>query len=605
MTSSGSSDIQKFVQDALNGKIGRRDVLKKGAALGLSATALGLLLAACGGGAATGTPTAGGGTSTPAATSTATSGGGSATASATATTGATTSGRGNDTFIVAVVGDIDTFDPAFTVGSKPSQTTIQNTFDQLTQYQVVDKKLADGTPYKAVDTAQIIGMMSQSWEYGGTNNADMIFHLRDGLTFANGDPIDATVILEGYKRIYEAKGIAATLLSMGGSVKDASSFEAPDAKTFIIHMSKPNGLTAKCNVMHNEAILDPAEIKAHATASDVWATDYFKKTLGVGNGPYKLDSYKPGDSINLVRNDTYYLEKAKFNKVIMKIVPDASQRVLLIKSGDVDMIDVAPYKDLEGLKSDANIKVVSIPSTRNFYAGMNNTIPPFDKKEVRQAVSYAIPYKDLITQVMRGYAQESKSLVGAGMPTSDFSTWKYDTNPEKAKELLAAAGYPNGNGMPSVKLSVRIGAEEDGRTAILIQNALKNIGMNVQIENAAFAAFNEQEQGGKLQFFVDEWISWVNDPYYHMSWLASSKSPTNYVHYKNDRVDQIVDQFTLSPEGPDRDAASKEAQALIIEDAPYAFLYQPDFVVVTRADIDGYIYYNDQLTRFAPLFRKA
>lgn len=604
MNNSGSSDLQKLVQDALSGKIGRRDLLKKGAALGLSASALGILLAACGGGAATSTPTAGAETGTPAATSTATSGGSSATASATATSGSTSS-RGSDTFIVAVVGDIDTFDPAFTVGSKPSQTTIQNTFDQLTQYQVVDKQLADGTAYKAVDTAQIIGMMSQSWEYGGSNNADMIFHLRDGLTFANGDPIDASVILEGYKRIYEAKGIAATLLSMGGSVKDASSFEAPDAKTFIIHMSKANGLTAKCNVMHNEAILDPAEIKAHATASDVWATDYFKKTLGTGNGPYQLDSYKPGDSINLKRNDTYYGEKAKFAKVIMKIVPDASQRVLLVKSGDVDMIDVAPYKDLESLKSDPNIKVMSIPSTRNFYAGMNNQMPPFDKKEVRQAVSYAIPYKDLITQVMRGYAQESKSLVGAGMPTSDFSTWKYDTNPDQAKQLLAAAGFPNGSGMPPVTLSVRIGAEEDQRTAILIQNALKNIGMNVQISQMAFAAFNEQEQGGKLQFFVDEWISWVNDPYYHMSWLAASNSPTNYVHYKNDRVDQIVAQFTLAPEGPDRDAASKEAQALIIEDAPYAFLYQPDFVVVTRADIDGYVYYNDQLTRFAPMFRKA
>lgn len=503
------------------------------------------------------------------------------------------------TLIIAVAENVDTFDPAWTVGSKTAQTAIQNVFDQLTQYEVVDGTTPDGQPYKTVNTENIIGMIAESWNYDGSN---MVFTMRDGVTYANGNPIDANTTVEGYKRVFDA-GISKFLLGMGGAIADSTAFEAPDAKTFVMKMSKPNTLTAKNNVMHNTSCLDPVEIAAHATAEDPFALDYFKSNLATGNGPYRLESYKPDDSVVLVASETYWGEKPSFTTVIMKIVPDATQRVQLLQKGDVDTATKIPIKEYEGLKADPNIKVLSIPTPLIVMLELNNLVAPFDNKLVRQAVAYATPYQDIIDQIYLGQAGPGKSLVPALMPTSDFSTNNYTLDYEKAKELLAAAGYPNGEGLPAIKISVAGDDVQKQRTAILMQDSLKNIGMNIEIEQLAYAAFNELQQGSKLQMWTDEWISWVNDPFYHLSWLAASTSPTNYPKFSNARVDELVAQFTLSDDAAGREAASKEIQAILIDECPYIYLCQPNWIFYSVQDLDGYVYYNDELPRYYKHFR--
>lgn len=503
------------------------------------------------------------------------------------------------TFIIAVEGDIDTWDPGFTVGSKTSQTVLQNVFDQLTQYQVVDKTAPDGTAYKTVDTSQIIPMLCQSWEWQGNN---MVFHLRQGATYANGDPIDSNAMVIGYTRILEGT-ISAFLISMGGVIKDKSAFQAPDPNTFVIALTQQNPLTPKNNVMHNNSVLDPKEIDAHKTSDDPWAKDYFKKNLATGNGPYRLDSYKPGDSITLVANEKYYGDKPKFTTVNLKIVPEPIQRVQLLQKGDVDFSTLIPKKQIDDLKKDPNLNVLLIPTDLLRFAEMNGTIPPFDNKLVRQAFAYATPYQTIIDQVYKGHAQPGKSIVPNGMPTSDFSAWHYDTNLDTAKSLLKQAGFEGGKGLPAITLSYRVGDAEYEQTAILMQAALKQIGVDIKIEPLAYAAFNEAEQGSKLQFYMDEWISWVKDPYYHMFWLAKSDSPSNYPKLKNAQVDQLINDNILNPDAAAREAASKQAQALITDECNYIFLCQPHWTVFTRKDIAGYVYYNDELPRYYHFFR--
>jgi peptide/nickel transport system substrate-binding protein len=506
------------------------------------------------------------------------------------------------TFIIAVEGDIDTWDPGFTVGSKTSQTVLQNTFDQLTQYQIVDKTSPDGTAYKTVDTDQIMPMLCESWEWQGNN---MVFHLRDGATYSNGDPLDSNAMVTGYTRVLEGT-VSAFLISMGGVIKDSSAFQAPDPKTFVIALTQENPLTPKNNVMHNNSCLDPKEVDAHKTADDPWAKDFFKKNLATGNGPYKLDSYKPGDSITLVANDAYYGDQPKFTTVILKIIPDPIQRVQLLQKGDVDFSTLIPKKQIDELKQDTNLKVLLIPSDLLRFAEMNSKIPPFDNKLVRQAFAYATPYQTIIDQVYKGHAQPGKSIVPTGMPTSDFSAWHYDTNLDTAKDLLKQAGFEGGKGLPEIKLSYRIGDAEFEQTAILMQAALKQIGVNVKIVPLAYAAFNEAEQAlthDKLQFWMDEWISWVKDPYYHMFWLAKSDSPNNYPALNNPQVDQLINDNILNTDAAAREAASKQAQALITDECNYIYLCQPDWTVFTRADIDGYVYYNDELPRYYHFFR--
>ena len=552
--------------EAFHASVTRRDVLKYGVGAALSLSMVEAVLAAC--------------------------------SPAHDNTTASTSKTPTDTLVVAVEGDIDTFDPAFTVGSKPAQTTIQNTFDQLTQYKHADKTVA-GVSFTGVDTESIDGMLAESYSTSGNQ---VIFTLRQGLTYNDGTPITAQIIEQGYRRIFEAQGISYFLLQMA-AVPDPSHIKALDDRRVAITMDAPNLLLMKNNTMHNTSALDIKDVKAHATSSDKWATDYFKKNLAPGNGPFMLDEYVPGDRIVLKANPNYYGTKPKLAKVIQKIVPDAAERELLIKRGEVDMIMVPPVQDLNTLKQDSGLQVLTFPNPRNLFLEMNNKMAPFDKKAARQAVSYAVPYDSILKDVFHGYAQVNRSIIGNGMPSSDFSTWNYNTDLKKAADLLASAGFAKGQGAPPITLTVRADWQEAERAAVLIQANLKQIGLNVSIQKVAFAPFNEQEQGRKLHMWIDEWLSWVNDPWYHMSWNVSSTSPTNYVSYSNPAVDALVSKWTLSLDKEGRIQGSKDAQKLVIADAPHAFLVGPNWNVVLRSNVKGYVYYNDELNRYAYMYK--
>lgn len=498
--------------------------------------------------------------------------------------------------VVAFPGDVDTFDPAFTVGTRTSQTVIQNTFDQLEQYSLVEERAEDGTPYWRVDTSQIKPMLAESRSISADGKV-VTWKLRRDATYHDGKPVDARAIVEGYRRIYDAQGISYWLLTMG-SVMSPDYFRAVDDYTVEMRMDVPNQLVLMNNVMHNTSAVHPDDVKAHATASDSWATEYFKKNLATGNGPYMLEEYKPGDRIVLRAYPKYYAGKAKIDKVILKIVPDATQRILLLKKGEVDIIEDAPVKELDALKQDPNIRVISVKTPRVGMLELNNTIPPFDNKLVRQAVAYAVPYDAIVQDVYKGYAIRALSLVGEGMPTHEPVFGRYQTDLEKARQLLAQAGYPDGKGLPPVKITVKVGWEEDERMAVLIADNLRKIGFNVEVEKLTYAAFNELEQAGKLQAFVDYWISWVNDPFYHLSWIVRSDSPTNYVRYKNARVDELIAKYTLTTDLQGREQASKEIQAILADEVPHVYLVQPTWNVPMRKNVKGYAYLNDELLRF-------
>jgi peptide/nickel transport system substrate-binding protein len=189
------------------------------------------------------------------------------------------------------------------------------------------------------------------------------------------------------------------------------------------------------------------------------------------------------------------------------------------------------------------------------------------------------------------------------MPGSDFSYWHYNTDLKKAADKLKEAGYPGGNGAAPITLTVRADWQEAERAAILIQANLQQIGLKVSVQKLAFAPFNEQEQGRKLQCWIDEWLSWVNDPWYHMSWNVASTSPTDYTNYNNPAVDALVKKWTLSLNQPGRLAGARAAQKLVVDDAPHAYLYGANWNVVVRKNVHGYRYYNDELNRYAYMYK--
>lgn len=499
------------------------------------------------------------------------------------------------TLVWAVSGGIDTFDPAFTVGSRPSQTVLQNIFDQLEMYALVDRTAKNGYKYQVTDTTKILPMLAESRSIS-PDGKTVTFKIRKGITYHNGNPVDAKAIYEGYRRLFDSKSSTAFLLGMG-SLKNMSQLKVVDEYTLEWTLETPNNLVFLNNIMHNSAAIDYRQLEKVATNSDPFGLNYFKQNAAIGNGPYVFKEYKAGDRIVLEANPTYYMGKPKIDTVLMKIIPDTTQRIQLLKKGEVDLIENPPLKELPDLEKDPNINVVSVEVPRIAFLEMNFTMAPFDNKKVREAIAWATPYDQIIKEVYYGYAIPAKSLVTKGMPTHQ-ELWPYTTDLEKAKQALADAGYPEGKGLPPIKLTIRTGAEENERLAVFMQASLKQIGVNVDIEKLPLATFNQLEQGGKLQFFFDTWLSWVNDPFYHMTWIVGSTSPSNYSRYSNPKVDELLAKWTLNTDTAGRDAASVEIQKILVEDVAHIYLVQPTSNVAMRKNVLNYVHTNDELPRF-------
>jgi len=182
--------------------------------------------------------------------------------------------------------------------------------------------------------------------------------------------------------------------------------------------------------------------------------------------------------------------------------------------------------------------------------------------------------------------------------------WPYQTNVPKAKALLSAAG--NGAALHST-LTVSESRANDINTATYIQSALQQIGFNVTITQASDADFRAKESGGELPMFIDNWISWVDDPFYQMYWLLASvnKGGTNLAQYSSSHTDQLIKSGFYEIDPARRELLSRMVQQQFAADIPYVPLYSENFTLAARTNISGINIFPDQIIRFWMLSKSS
>jgi peptide/nickel transport system substrate-binding protein len=503
-----------------------------------------------------------------------------------------------DTLVVAVSSDMQNLDPTLSSADVVTQETLTNVYDWLIDYKVgTQKGQAVGLPN------QFVGALAKSFSWNAAKT-EVTFHLRPGLKFANGDPIDANAIKFTYDRIFDQNGVTAALTGMA-AVAGKSSITVVNPTTVKFKLKQANTLLFGNMAQFGHSILDPKVVQEHATTKDTFAHDWLSSNIdGTAQGPYMLESWQRGSQWVLAANPNYYGTKPKLKRIIFKIIPDASSRLALLKSGSVDMAYDLPLKDAKALESDSSVKVVRFPSRFVVFLGMNSKIKPFDNPKVRQAISYVVPYKTIIDQVLQGFGRQLTSPIPFGTPTHTDKYFTYGkADVAKAKQLLTEAGYPNGF---KTTLSVASGVQEGQETAVWVKQALAQIGIQMDIAQLPGAAFTSQLQKHTLPFFFfNNWISINNDPFYHLYWLFDSAC-CNYTEYNNKTVQKMIDANLLSKTPAARNSAAVKIQKQIMTDAPWVFLYQPDFVLAMRANVKGYTYFSaDRFTRFKYLYKTS
>ncbi|MGH2935268.1 MAG: ABC transporter substrate-binding protein [Gaiellaceae bacterium] len=514
----------------------------------------------------------------------------------TARSGAATTRTSADTktLIVAVPSDIQNLDPTLSSADTETQELLTNVYDWLIDYKV-DAKGGQlfGEPN------QFVGQIAKSYTWNKAKTV-VTFHLRPGLKFSNGDPLDANAVKFTYDRIFAQNGVTAALTKMA-AVKNANSITVANPTTVAFHMTKANTLLFGNMAQFGHSILDPKVVKPHETKADPYAHNWLSSHVGgTAQGPFVLQSWTPGSQWVLAPNPHFWGPKPKVNQVIFKVIPDASSRLALLKSGAVDIAYNLPLKDVKGLQSDSSVKIVNQPSRFVVFLGMNSKVKPFNNVKVREAISYAVPYQTIIEQVLQGYGRQLTSPIPFGTPTHTDEYFTYQTNIAKAKQLLAQAGYPKGF---STTMYVASGVDEGQETAIWVQQALKQIGINMQIQQLPGANFTARLQKHDLPFFFfNNWISINNDPFYHLYWLFDSAC-CDYTNYSNPTVTKAINANLLSTSTAARAAASLAIQKQVMHDAPWVFLYQPNWVLAMRSNVHGYAYYSaDEFTRFGSIY---
>jgi peptide/nickel transport system substrate-binding protein len=514
------------------------------------------------------------------------------------TTGGTSASKQDDsTLIIAQPEDLQNLDPTLSSGDQVTQEMLTNVYDWLVDYKVADQ---DGKPVG--DANNFVPALAESMKWNSAHT-ELTFKLRKGLKFLNGNPLDAQAVKDSYDRVFDQKGVTASLIAMAAvKDKDAVTVEGDDTVTF--HLDKANTLLLGNMAQFGNSILDPKVVAEHKTAKDPFAHDWLSTNVdGTAQGPYQLESWESGAQWVLTANPNYRGDAPKIKKLIFKVIPDASTRYQLLQNGAVDIAYGLPLKNIEKAKSNPDIQIVNEPSRNIVFLGMNSKVKPFDNVKVRQAINYAVPYKTIIDKVLLGYGQQMTSPIPLGTPTHTDKFNVYKTDLAKAKALLAEAGMPNGF---STQLQVASGNDQGRQTAIWVQQSLKQIGVKVTINQLPGATYNSRLQKHQLGFFFfNNWISINNDPFYHLYWLFDSEC-CNYTNYDNAQVKSLIDKNLLSDDEAARDADSLKIQQMIMNDAPWSFLYQPNFVVAMRSNVKGYTYFPaDTFTRYRYLYKSS
>jgi peptide/nickel transport system substrate-binding protein len=470
--------------------------------------------------------------------------------------------------------------------NRPGYEVAWNCYDRLIGY---GSKPAEngGTMY---DRDTLTPQLAESWEL---SDMSVTFKLRKDATFHDGAPVTAQDVKWSFDRAVTVGGFP-TFQMKAGSLETPEQFVVVDDHTFRIDFVRKDRLTMPDLAVIVPCVMNSALVKANATASDPWGLDYTKSNTA-GSGPYKVVKWQPGQEVSYERNDAWVCGPLPaMKRIIWRMVPSAGNRRALIERGDADISFDLPNKDFVELKAGGKVKVVSDPIGNGIqYLGMNVTKAPFNDVKVRRAVAYAVPYQKIMDAVMFGLA---KPMFGGSDKVTE-PVWPqahgYNTDLDKAKALLAEAGYADGF---ETTLSFDLGsAAVNEPLCVLVQESLAKIGIKASLNKVPGANWRSELLKKDLPLIANFFSGWLDYPEYFFFWCYHGQNAVfNTMSYQNPTMDALIGEArTKAAEGDvaGYDAATESFIDLAFTDIPRIPLYQPYLSVAMQPSISGYQYW--------------
>mgnify|MGYP000053032784 CR=1 FL=1 len=419
------------------------------------------------------------------------------------------------------------------------------------------------------------------------------FFLRNGVTFHDGTPLNAEAVRFTYQRIMQ-EGSKSPLVS---SFSNIESIEAVGENQVVFHLKQPSSTLFSALSTAYAGIISPAAVEKYG--------DSFGLNL-VGSGPFKLENWRSGVSISVIRNEDYkwgpsilknqaspYLER-----ILFKIVLDATTQLMAFQSGEVDVIFINQPSHLEVLRNDPAAQLIETNLNSLVYLGFNVQAEPFGDVRVRRAVAQLIDKDEIVNTALGGTGTAAFSPLAPTLPGYDASLKDSAPaySPEEAEKLLLEAGFEKSDGRwvnkeTAQELSLEILTSTrapNEAIATVIQEQLQRAGITVSIKLLESNAASELAAKGEYQTML--WRYDWNDADVLNVYLSTSRiGRTNRSFYSNPALDEILEAAAMEMNDQKRNELYSEAQKILIQEQPWIPIYSPKDYLVIRNTIVDYI----------------
>jgi peptide/nickel transport system substrate-binding protein len=469
----------------------------------------------------------------------------------------------------------------------PGYEVSWNCYDRLISHEM--KSGPGGVPY--YDRDKFKPELAEDMK---VDDMSATFKLKKNAKFHDGAPVTAKDVKWSLDRAVSVGGFPTFQMS-AGSLTKAEQFVVVDDHTVRVDFANKDRLTIPDLAVIVPCVVNSELVKKNASEKDPWGLEYTKQQTA-GSGAYKVTKWTAGTEVIMERNDEWAGGPTpKIKRVIWRMVPQAGNRRALLERGDADISYELPYKDFQELKAGGKLDIVSLPFSNGIqYIGMNVTKPPFDNLKVRQAVAYAMPYQKIMDAVLFGLGTP---MFGAPVDKPTELAWpqptKFFTDINKAKALMAEAGYPNGF---DTTLSFDLNfAGVNEPLCVLVQESLGHIGIRTTINKVPGANWRTELNKKEMPLYANVFSGWLDYPEYFFYWCYhGNNSVFNTMSYKSPDMDRLIDGARTAASSGNTSAYDTDVKSFVdlaFSDIPRIPLYQPYVNVAMQKNVSGYQYW--------------
>lgn len=407
------------------------------------------------------------------------------------------------------------------------------------------------------ETAQYQPELAKSWEVS-EDGMEYTFYLRDDVKWHDGTQFTAADVVYTAERGIETSN---------GNFPSVKEIVAVDDYTVKFYMSEPNAVFLDKQWIGDAAIIQNG-------CGDTVATNIN------GTGAYKVKEWVVGDHMTLEANPEYWGGEPAVKEIKYVTMPESNARLMAVMAGDADAAAINP-ENVKQATTDENLTIGSEPSASINYLMFNQKNEIFQKKEVRQAVAYALDKEAILEAQVQGYGVINDTIIPSFIAGFNSEITGYERNIEKAKELLAQAGYPDGF---SIELTTLTGQHD--LAAQVIQAQLKEIGIEVSLKQLDRATFLEELSKQSLDFFLKDRGATNADYYISIYHSKNIENGKNWIYLQDPAVDEILDVISKS-DGEAYAAKVSELQALMHEECYSIPIYSKNNFVASNKNLKG------------------